>query len=298
MKPTLLSILTLLFIPLPDRCFAQDMERDQTSSIYVVQGIVIEQHPDPYLQHKYEFTSPVDALECHPANQRAACGKAFWNDKQLPLDRRYYTTIPAVIRMDGPTKDVLFAPFARCIITDKNGKRLSADAPGITCKTLLEHPGDYLRWAFGGVVESGGELEHGLYTGVIPVTVTDHVSKWEFDMPISLDVKKRIGSCELAAGSEVYDFGEISTLDASPTNPLTDTATLNLAVAYTPGAGEADRVGTSTTRNVSISDCNTSPCWLTASAEAGHLVLSYRFTSPIPGDPILSARVSVKGACE
>ena len=54
MKPTLLSILTLLIISLPDRCLAQDMERDQTSYIYVVQGIVIEKHPDPYLQHKYD----------------------------------------------------------------------------------------------------------------------------------------------------------------------------------------------------------------------------------------------------
>ena len=209
---------TLFVVLSTTASFAQGIDMDRDHPIHVVQGIVIEHHPQAHMQFKYPYTSPSDALVCDPADQRAACGKAFWHDEQLPLESLYYTSIPATIRLDGPSADVLFAPFARCIVTDRDGKRVSADAPGITCKTLLEHEGDYLRWAFGGEVYSGEELKSGDYSGSIPVTVTDEEHRWEFDMPITLDVKEHQAECVLdpsVVPPGFFDFSKLSVANAT-----------------------------------------------------------------------------------
>ncbi len=206
---------------------------EHKSPVLVTQGVVINYFPQEHLQFTSPYTAPEDALVCDPADQRAACGKALWNDSQLPLDTRYTTTIPAVIGLVGPSEDIIFTPFVRCIITDKNGKRRTADEPGIECRTILEDPGDYLRWAFGGSVDPVDALVHGTYTGTIPVTVMGIEKKWEFDMPISLDVKKKQVSCMLRGENEAI-FPEVSLTQGDPSGAAT---TINVAVIYDAGDG-------------------------------------------------------------
>lgn len=176
---------------------ASAQTRLESASITVVEGVLIEHYPQVHQRFKAPWTKMEDAHVCDPTDQRAACGKAYWNDRPLPLEVRYTTSVPAVVRLEGPMDDVIFSPFVRCIITDREGKRRSADAPGIECRTVLEEPGDYLRWAFGGSVSPTDGLDPGTYTGYIAVTVRGMDRKWEYDVPITLEVKKRVPTCEL-----------------------------------------------------------------------------------------------------
>ncbi len=235
----ILVIILGAFLCLP----ALGQKKRVNDAIYVGQGIEINLHPYPYLQHKFPGTAPKDALECDPGDQRYACGKARWNSTQLPLDVRYTTTVPAVIRMDGPMDDVIFNPFVRCIITDKEGRRMSADVPGISCRTILEQDGDYMRWAFGGRMFPEEGLKPGTYTGLIPVTVHDEEDKykWEFTMPVAFTMAEAVPRCTLKPqGDQILDFPEINFTDTPDGTPGSPTFTRTWDVQVLAGFGEGD----------------------------------------------------------
>jgi len=173
---------------------AQD--EDLYGKIYVENGVHVDIHPVKYKRdYKFPYTSPPDALQCSPNNQRAACGNAYWDDDPLPLDVYYITRVPAVVRLDGPAEDVIFTPFVHCIINDKDGRRISADAPDVDCITRMEHEGDYLRWTFGGTVTPQEGLPTGTYTGSMNVHVTDEETKWDFLVPIEVNVPHADPEC-------------------------------------------------------------------------------------------------------
>ncbi len=100
------------------RAFVVDLLLDTNSQIYgtvrtrqslpnrhVVQDIVVEQHPQVHMQFKCEFTSPDDALLCDTVDQKAACGKEFWSEAQLPLETVYYMSFSATYKVEGKQID-------------------------------------------------------------------------------------------------------------------------------------------------------------------------------------------------
>ena len=275
-------LLLLALAPLVAK--AQDRDKDE-DAIIVTAPIHIDKHPSAILQKKYFLgTSQEDALDCHPQNHRAACGKAIWNADQLPLDVKYTTRIPATVQLDGPTEDVIFTPFVRCIVTDKDGRRFNVDAPGVECRTVLKEDGDYLRWAFGGQIYPEDGLEPGSYSGLIPVAVSDQDSRWEYTMPVELNIERGRPTCfvrpEKAA---ILDFDEVD-LVTTPKSSRTSQTFASISrrslftIEYSPDGGtnnsqlipeDSDIVYT----GVSVVDQGNIP-GLTASLQDDNLIIS------------------------
>jgi len=280
---------------------AYAQRRLESAAITVVEGVLIEHYPQVHQRFKAPWTKMEDAQVCDPTDQRAACGKAYWNDRPLPLDVRYETSVPAVVRLEGPMDDVIFSPFARCIITDREGKRRSADAPGIECRTVLEESGDYLRWAFGGHVSPTEGLTSGTYTGSIAVTVRGMDRKWEFDVPITLEVKKRQATCEFALPKpKTHAFPRVGTV-ASRNRDVVELSIPTPTLLYNDGEpGSTTDPTTNTSYAVGTVTSNI-PGWMPPYIGAEGATVVFRYRPPFGGIAVkkdgYEATVHIIGTC-
>ncbi len=176
-----------------------------TNPFIVSRGVWVEHHPNGYLSH--EHASPKTALSCDPPLPPATCARVMWNTIILPeVDEVYEARVPAIVRLSGAGQDVLWAPFVHCMVHDLDRGWLSLDHPDIVCHGWVDSEQQRMEWFIGGQIEGLDEERHGIYEGMIPLTLTLGDRSEVIDVPVRYELFPYVPSCPTFGGSPSVDI--------------------------------------------------------------------------------------------